>query len=217
MRLFYDVRAMYWAIELEYPFRDVCSVLAALGLDGICVTDEIKQAADMASPRDVVDGWLFSIVNHMREMYLAIAAGDGTPIKYTPQDLAYFAADMCELIGAQLELMLSCDTDYAPEINEMRYSHQQYAELVAVFACIARRHTKERKLSIELCQCGQNFRVRCMLNYQSDRDREQADTVISAYSAWRDGAIILEGGEISCYEAIPAERLLEVVGLKQDF
>ena len=54
MRLFYDVRAMYWAIELEYPFRDVCSVLAALGLDGICVTDEIKQAAAMAEAAEVL-------------------------------------------------------------------------------------------------------------------------------------------------------------------
>ena len=206
-RAFGDRNAIYCAIELKASFADARYVTRRLGFGALALSGCDEEAA---TPMDV-DPKLYKYLN-------TIYCGNADPERAqrdfpdSPDMVADAIMMICEFIGVQLELDMTMDIW---EHTESRFSFMRCALLAVVFGCIARKYTKKRMLSVELCRCFDNCRLKFALDFYSEDDERCAEAVLGEFSRIMDVAIAQERGESCVYEAIPMELDLEVIGVKE--
>lgn len=210
-RTFGDRTAMYCVIELMASYADALCVTHGLGFAKSVLPN--FDGGDACNCADVSDRMLFKYLN---TLYSSNAQPTYPPREWSQDtvDVADEIMAICEFIGVGLELDVSLNVW---EHMESRFSFRRCAELVAVFGCAARRYTKRRVLGVELCRGFDNFRLRFMLDFDSEQSEQSASMMLGEFSKITDVAIAWERGEICTYEAIPMELELEVAGVKEEF
>lgn len=211
MRFFADRTALYCAVELKYSYSDVVAATLQLGYgetvlptcDALCLSQPSKTTNDIKLYKYL--NTVYGIGNQN------ISLKDWCD---SPAELAEEIMAVCDYLGVQLELDLTLDLD---DRTETLFSFKRCMELVAVFACVARRYTQKRILGVELCQCAYNFRVKFLLDFDSVASEREASDALETFLRVMDVAIGFERGEVVTYEAIPSEPELEVVGVKEEF
>lgn len=211
MRCFADRTAMYCAIELKYSYSDVLSATLQLGYGEEVITgpDVLKSSR---SDKAIDDAKLYKYLNTVYGIgnrHVCDKEWCDSPIAVADEIMA-----ICDFLGVRLELDLTVDLD---DSTQTRFSFKSCMEMVAVFACVARRYTRKRVLGVELCRCAYNFRVKFLLDCDSDTREREAEDALATFLRMMDVAVVFERGELMTYESMPSEPELEVVGVKEEF